>query len=136
MRLKLIGAVVGVLVLAVAVTASQAATIGQTVLKVTGSVNTKNAGTKKKPKGLTVKLNMRQTTTVPSDPRPATTKGFKIVFPSTWNLNSKKWPKKCALLAGQGRRREVRQAVPEELQGRHRHHDGARRRGRRDHART
>ena len=94
MRLKLIGAVVGVLVLAVAVTASQAATIGQTVLKVTGSVNTKNAGTKKKPKGLTVKLDMRQTTTVPSDPRPATTKGFKIVFPSTWKLNSKKWPKK------------------------------------------
>ena len=94
MRLKLIGAVIGVLTLAIVVTASQAATIGQTVLKVTGSVNTTKAGTKKKPKGLIVKLNMRQSTTVPSDPRPATTKGFKIVFPSTWKLNSKKWPKK------------------------------------------
>lgn len=92
MRIKLAGALVGVLALAFAVVA-YANPISDTEMTVTGSASPSKSGTKKKPRNLKVVVNMTQKTKSGTG-QPTTTKGFKIVFPREWNINAKKWPKK------------------------------------------
>ena len=92
MRLKLTGALVGVLTLAIGVVA-YANPISDTEMTVSGSATPTKSGTKKKPKSLKVVVNMTQKTKSGTG-QPTTTKGFKIVFPKEWNINAKKWPKK------------------------------------------
>jgi hypothetical protein len=91
-RLKLTGALIGVLVLAVGVVA-YANPISDTEMTVKGSATPTKSGTKKKPKSLKVVVNMTQKTKSGTG-QPTTTKGFKIVFPKEWYINAKKWPKK------------------------------------------
>lgn len=87
----LIGALVGALALVFAAV-SFAVPAAQTTLSITAKASPSKAGTKKKPKAVRFTLTIKGG---PAGPglQPATSTAIITQLPSTWKLNSKKWPK-------------------------------------------
>jgi hypothetical protein len=94
-----IGAMVAAISLIAAV-AAYAVPASQSTLKVTAAASPSKAGTKKKPKPVTLDLTIAGGTVTGSG-QPSTTTGFVVKLPKQWNLNSKKYAKKnrCSLEA-------------------------------------
>jgi len=91
-RRTLVGLLASLLTLAIAVSAWAVGSAANTEVSVNITTNSKNAGTKAKPKATSLNLVLLGKTKNGRG-QPATSTSLNVVFPKGWVQNSKRWPR-------------------------------------------